>query len=75
MSVTIFWRPLSKTANHFAGGTSSSLEILNQVFGAQIGKEDVPALRAMALAARDTFYDEVADVVEKTGSIEIWGEF
>lgn len=75
MSITICWRPTSKNDKHFNGGTSSSFAVLEQTFGKTIGPEHLPALRGMARAASDAFYDEVADVVERVGEITIWGEY
>jgi len=73
MSVTINWRPTNTKDKHFDGGTSSSLQVLKQTFGQHIGPGDVAALRAMARAANDEFYNEVADTIEHVGEIEIWG--
>jgi hypothetical protein len=75
MSITICWRPVTKTDKHFGGGTSTSFEKLQLVFGTRLSVNDVKALRAMAEAADDVFYREVADVVEREREIEIWGEY
>jgi hypothetical protein len=74
VSVTICWRPASDTGKHFEGGTSNSLAKLKSVFGGVIREKDIPTLRAMAVAASDEFYSEVADVVENVGDIHFWGE-
>jgi hypothetical protein len=75
MSVTIYWRPASDTAKSFKGGTSSVLKALQDTFGQTITSANIPELRAMARAANDPFYDEVAAVVERVGDIEVWGEW
>lgn len=75
MSVTICWRPKSDTGKHFQGGTSTSLDRLQNVFRGVVGETDIRTLRAMSAAANDSFYDEVADVVEQVGAIEFWGEW
>jgi hypothetical protein len=70
----ICWQQSKTTGNKFEGGTSTSLTTLRTVFNGTIQKADVPTLRAMAVAARDHFYTEVADAVERFGPIEVWGE-
>jgi hypothetical protein len=75
MSVTIYWRPTAKGDKHFRNGTSTSLEKIKLMFGSRLTTNHVLALRAMTEASDDTFYREVADVVEKEGEIEIWGEY
>lgn len=74
MSVTVHWRPCSETTAFFNHGRSTSFEKVRRAFGTTIEECNVPALRAMAIAADDPFYDEVANVVEKHKAIEIWGE-
>lgn len=75
MSVTIHWRPTSKKDKYFRGGTGTSLQILKDTFGDTLGEADVKALRAMANAAKDEFYNEVADIIEQVGEIQIYGEW
>lgn len=75
MSVNIHWRPASDSGKSFDGGTSSSLKRLDEVFSGEIKEEDLEKLRAMAIAADDGFYNEVADIVEQVGSIKFWGEW
>jgi hypothetical protein len=75
MSLTIYWRPASDTAKSFKGGTSSALKALQDTFGRTITSANIPELRAMARAANDPFYDEVAAVVERVGDIEVWVEW
>jgi hypothetical protein len=75
MSVTIHWRPVNDKGKHFHGGTSTSLARLQDVFGDIIRAGDIPALRAMAVAAQDDFYTEVSDMVERVGDITVWGEW
>jgi hypothetical protein len=75
MSVTIHWRPLSIKQRYFKNGTSSDLTILQDVVGTEITTENIKTLRAMASAARNEFYNEVADAVEKYGDIKVWGEW
>lgn len=73
MSVTIHWRPTADQGKHFSGGTSTSLEKLKTVFGNVIRAEDAVKLRAMETASDDSFYGEVASIVETVGEIEFWG--
>lgn len=75
MSVTIHWRPIDDKRSHFRGGTTTSLDRLKKIFGNTIKPSHVETLRAMGIAAQDGFYDEVADLVEHIGAIEIWGEY
>lgn len=75
MSCTICWRPVASTRQRFEHGTSNSLNALKEVFGPAVSQADVRALRAMAIATSNEFYAEVADIVEKFGAIEFWGEF
>ena len=51
------------------------LDALQHVFGGTITKADIPRLRAMAAATRDSFYTEVAEVVERVGAIEFFGQW
>lgn len=74
MSVTVHWRPLGEVTAYFKGGTSTSYDKVKRAFGTRIETYNVPALRAMAIAADDPFYDEIADTVERHKAIEIWGE-
>jgi hypothetical protein len=75
MSVTIYWRPLRKQ-QHFAGGTSKELDVLKAQFGdsLRLGLGAVEVLRGMARATGSQFYNEVADAIDKSGPIDIWGE-
>ena len=75
MSITICYRPISDKPKHFSGGTSDAYDVLKQTFGSQITENDINKLRAMSLASRNKFYDEVADVIENIGSIEFFGEY
>lgn len=75
MSVAIRWRPTSESGKRFSCGTSSSLDALTRTFGETIGPKDIAALRAMANATNDGFYDEVADTIESVGEIKVWGEW
>jgi hypothetical protein len=75
VTVSIHWRPTGEIYRHFSDGTSSQLTVLNSVFGPKIQTSDIRVLRAMAVASGQKFYDEVADVVEKNGDIQVWGEW
>lgn len=76
MSVTIHWRPTSDAGKHFEGGTSTSLSKLQEVFhSGPISKKDAATLRAMAVASGDQFFNEVADIAESVGEIEVWGKW
>lgn len=74
MSVTIHWRPVSEKSAYFRSGTSTSLDKLKRTFGNRITEADMPALHSMCIAASDPFYDEVAQIIERVGEIEVWGE-
>lgn len=71
MSVSIHWRPTSDQGKRFTGGTSTSLDVLSSTFGNNIDENDIRTLRGMAKL--DSFYGEVADIVEQVGSIQVWG--
>jgi hypothetical protein len=75
MSVSIYYRPVSDTGKRFNNGLSKELEKLKAMFGSDLELDEsaIPILRAMATAADSAFYDEVADKIEKIGSIKIWG--
>ena len=75
MSVTIHWRPTSDKGKSFDFGTSSELEALRQACGDRLDERDIVKLRAMSIATRSKFYDEIADIIEKVGSINVWGEW
>ena len=75
MSVTINYIRTTEKNKHFEGGTSSNLEVLKKTFGNTIAKANIPSLRAMAIAAKDEFYNEVADVVETENEIKFWGTY
>lgn len=75
MSVTIHWRPTTDKGKHFKNGTSTSLANLKRAIGSTIGPADIDKLHAMAIAAEDAFFSEVAEIVERVGEIEIWGEY
>lgn len=75
MSVTIYYRMVSKTDPHFNAGTSSDLSVLESHFGGALEEKDIPALRAMAAIEGHGFFDEVADTIERVGSIEVYGRW
>lgn len=76
MSVSIRWAATAK-GKSFSRGSSTSLGILTQTFGAELEMDEsaVPILRAMARADQlgGAFYDEVADAIEAAGAIRVWG--
>lgn len=78
MSVTVRWAPTPE-GKSFAHGTSTPLAQLGEIFGEpiQLSESDLPILRAMAQVAElyAPFYREVIEVVEKAGSIRIWGSW
>jgi hypothetical protein len=74
MSVTVCWRPIKGTKS-FGGGRTDSLNALLESCGSELAERHVPILRAMAVAARDPFFSEVADKIEQIGEIEVWGEY
>jgi hypothetical protein len=51
------------------------LNALLESCGSELAERHVPILRAMAVAARDPFFSEVADKIEQIGEIEVWGEY
>jgi len=75
MSVNIHWRPTSDKGKCFDSGTSSSWDRLQRACGTKLNESHVPKLRVMAISTDNEFYNEVADVIEKVGSIEVWGEY
>jgi len=75
MSVVIHWRPVSDKGKAFSTGTSKELEVVKDIFGSQIESKDTDKLRAMAAVGSYDFYNELADLVEQVGTIEIWGEY
>jgi hypothetical protein len=74
MSVTVCWRP-SKGTQYFEGGRPDSLAAVLEACGRALTANHIPILRAMAVAARDPFFAEVADKIEQVGAIEVWGEY
>jgi hypothetical protein len=75
VSCRIHWRPVADKGRPFTEGTSDMLTVLKNQFGDTVGPQDVRVLRAMAHASGRKFYDEVADIVENVGEIEVWGEW
>lgn len=75
MSATICWRPANDEGKSFSGGTSTSYGKLRDTFGNILMEKDVATLRAMARAADDKFYEEVADTIDNVGSIQIWATY
>ena len=75
MSCAIHWRPITDQGKRFKQGTSSDLGTLKEVFGTEISESEVAQLRAIAIATKNTFFGEVADVVERVGPITFWGEY
>ena len=75
MSVSIRYRIVSRADHSFHCGTSTDLDNLQRVFGDRIEEADIPTLRAMSIVGATRFYDEVADAVEKHGTIQVWGEW
>lgn len=74
MSTHVCWCPRDTPARRFTSGTSTSLDRVCRALGAALSEAHIPALRAMAIAAEDSFYAEIADVIERVGPIKIWGE-
>jgi len=72
MSATIHWRPATDEGKTFDNGTSSSYDRLIRACGSVLDIADVPKLRAMAVAADNDFYNEVANTIEKVVSIKVW---
>jgi len=76
MSVTIHYRIKSKEDPHFQEGVSDDLMVLERVFpGGHIEPSDVITLRAMAIATRTEFFNEVAETVNRVGAIEVYGKW
>lgn len=75
MSISVLWEPVGAKKGRFENGTSSEYNAITKVIGNTISEEDIPILRAMAVAANSKFFDEVADIVEKIGGINIWSEY
>lgn len=72
MSASLCWRPVSDTGKHFKSGTSRAFDKLVDHLRNEVGASDVPALRAMAAASGDEFYNEVADTIESVGDIVLF---
>jgi hypothetical protein len=75
MSVTIFYQPTSKKYPNFHGGTSDDLRVIEKTFHGEISADNINALRALSSITQNPFWDEVADTVEKVGTIKVWGEW
>jgi hypothetical protein len=73
MFVIVCWRPIKGT-KYFEGGRSDSLAAVLEACGHVLTANHIPILRAMAVAARDPFFAEVADKIEQVGEIEVWEE-
>lgn len=76
MSAAIFFKPVSPDTRHrFVHGTSTSYQKLVTHFGHVLRPDKIPVLQAMALAADDDFYEEVAHQIALYGAIEISVEY
>lgn len=84
MSATICWRPSAKNDKHLnVGAPSSFMEVMKNAgfgFPCAVTLSDVPVLRGMAAVygrndQNPNPFDELLDLVEKYGSIELWAVY
>jgi hypothetical protein len=79
MSVSIVWSP-SSAGRYLEHGSNSDYEALGATFGSppwELQEADAKILRAMGVAAfnKDNVFNVLAKLVEKHGSIKVWGEW
>lgn len=80
MGVSFRWAP-STAGKSLRSGSSSDFEALKAVFGSppwELTEADLPVLKGMAMVpgfAGVNLYKELLDLVEKHGSIKVWGEW
>ena len=67
------WMRASRSSDVYEA--QDSLSALLEACGSNLTENHLPILRAMAVAARDPFFAEVADKIEQVGEIEVWGEY
>ncbi len=84
MSVTICWKPTNVDDRHFETGTSSDLEIFDNIFGREVSTKDTDKLRAMAAACnhKPNLWGEIADTLDRMSddgardiTISVWGRW
>ena len=79
MSATIMWTPTGKGRTLKASGQSTAFSQICAVFGddPRLGDGDIGQLRAMAHASQFymDMFNELADLVESHGEIQVWAEF
>lgn len=74
MSCAFYWQPVRERGVPIKRGTSSNIAKLNELFGAEpwvLDRAQTDVLRAMAVASGDGFYDELRDLVEEHGRIQV----
>ena len=81
MSATFLWEVVKPSAARtVGGGTSSDSGPLQETFGnfpCQLDEGSIDMLKAMHRATREaeTIYGNLADLVEKHGTISLWVEY
>lgn len=82
MSANIYWRPTKARRDLPISAPSSFMETMREAFGGdthwRLSTNDLPTLRGIGAAERGNTKDELktlADIVEKTGEIEVWAEW
>lgn len=83
MSASIFYRPIEKEdPGIHTGAPSYFIGCIEKVFGSLpyiFNKDDVKALRAMAIATNNADaknpFEQLADVIDKHGEVEVYAEY
>ena len=86
-----YWKQVKRDAGPLSGMLSNRLAVLRLVFGVEngpvrMGPDSVPILRCMAVASEwerhgadakpeDSVYSELAELAERHGEIEVWGDW
>jgi hypothetical protein len=73
LEMPVWYRPTSSPAFEFKEGNSDSFTLLTRALRhTELTRDDIPLLRAMAVAASDHFFNEVADAIDVVGPITVW---
>ena len=82
MSATIHWRSTAKSDPHLkeVGAPSSFIESIERAFGGfpvELDEKAVPVLRGMTVMYHEhpNGYDEIIELIEKHGSIELYASY
>lgn len=72
MSANLSWQPVKNSFRDLESNyVSSDIEKLTSAFRNVLIESDIPKLRAFGEALGNPLYDELADKIEKFGSIEL----